>query len=310
MKILIVCSGNANYISPFILDQAKAIKEQGLVVDFFLIKGKGLLGYFKNYGLLKDKIRIFTPDIIHAHYGLSGLLASLQRKIPVVTTFHGSDINISKIRPFSWLASKLSAANILVSEKLMNLMPAPNGYLIPCGVDEKIFAPMDKSICREELKFDQNKKYILFSSSFSNKVKNYSLAKEAIDLLVDQNITLLELKGYSRNEVSKLMNAVDAVLLTSFTEGSPQFIKEAMACNCPVVSTRVGDVEWLFDKTEGYFVTSFEPEDVSRKVIKALEFAGSIGRTKGNERIREIGLDAESVANRIIQVYKSALKQA
>jgi glycosyltransferase involved in cell wall biosynthesis len=307
MKILIVCSGNANYISPFILDQAKAIKEQGLVVDFFLIKGKGLLGYFKNYGLLKDKIRIFTPDIIHAHYGLSGLLASLQRKIPVVTTFHGSDINISKIRPFSWLASKLSAANILVSEKLMNLMPAPNGYLIPCGVDEKIFAPMDKSICREELKFDQNKKYILFSSSFSNKVKNYSLAKEAIDLLVDQNITLLELKGYSRNEVSKLMNAVDAVLLTSFTEGSPQFIKEAMACNRPIVSTDVGDVRWLFGDIPGHYLASFNPSDVADKIEQAISFSQEHKFTYGSRRIVELGLVSDNISKRLISLYNVLL---
>ena len=34
------------------------------------------------------------------------------------------------------------------------------------------------------------------------------------------------------------------VLVTSKSEGSPQFTKEVMACGTPIVSVDVGDVGW------------------------------------------------------------------
>ena len=96
MRILVVASYNKGYYAPFIIEQAKAIEDKGHKVVFFGIQGKGFLGYMFNYFKLKKVIKTFSPQIIHAHYGLSGLLANLQRKIPVVTTFHGSDINNKK----------------------------------------------------------------------------------------------------------------------------------------------------------------------------------------------------------------------
>lgn len=86
MKVLIVASNNRHSnFAPFIVEQADAIKRMGHEVDFFGINGKGLLGYAKNRKLLIRKIKEFNPDIIHAHYGLSGLLANMQRSVPVVT---------------------------------------------------------------------------------------------------------------------------------------------------------------------------------------------------------------------------------
>ena len=92
------------------------------------------------------------------------------------------------------------------------------------------------------MKLDLEKKYILFSSNFENKVKNYQLLHDAKNYIKDK-FEIIELKNFDRKSVSRLFNAVDVAVMTSFSEGSPQFIKEAMASNCPIISVDVGDVK-------------------------------------------------------------------
>lgn len=303
MKILIVCSRNSGKIAPFIQEQGDGLLRLGVAVSYYTIKGKGLWGYLKNRKKLIQKITEFSPDLIHAHYGLSGLLANTQRYIPVVTTYHGSDINDARVFPLSKLNMMLSAHNIFVSEKnrqKSNLMRKQS--LIPCGVDTTLFRPLEKNQARKLLNLDEDKKYILFAGAPANQVKNFNLAQEAIALLTNTN--LIELQGYSREEVALLLNAVDVVLMTSFTEGSPQIIKEAMACNCPIVSVPVGDVADVTDRVAGCFISNYQSADVASKLQQALEFGK---RTEGRERIMELGLDAETIAGKILKVYKGIL---
>ena len=119
MKVLIVASGNSAAISPFVKEQGDSLKEIGLDIDYFLIKGKGVTGYLKNYFNLIRLVKNNTYDIIHAHYGLSGLLATFQSHVPVVITFHGSDVNLNRTNFYlSFLASRLSDKNIFVHESL------------------------------------------------------------------------------------------------------------------------------------------------------------------------------------------------
>ncbi|MDR1543449.1 MAG: glycosyltransferase family 4 protein [Prevotellaceae bacterium] len=296
-KILIVCSKNSGKIAPFILDQAESLKAQNIDIEYFTIENKGISGYLKSLKGLLQKIRKFQPNIIHAHYGLSGLLANLQQKVPVVTTYHGSDINNPKVLKFSKIAIFLSKFNIFVSQKNIVLAkPKKNFALIPCGVDTQVFKPLNKDECREKTGLKKNEKLILFSSSFDNQVKNPALAKLAVSLLKD--VQLLELKGYNRLQVSELMNAVDCVLLTSFSEGSPQFIKEAMLCNCPIVSVDVGDVREVINGTENCFICENSAEKIAEKLQIILE---KTERTNGREKI--LNLDIQVVAKRIIEIY-------
>lgn len=275
----------------------------GVMVEYFAIQGKGVAGYLSNYKRLIRTIHKLKPDIIHAHYGLSGLLANLQRHVPVVTTYHGSDINSPAVFPFSRLCMMLSRHNIFVSEKNSIKSGLSRNYsIIPCGVDTHLFVPTDKEQARKELELDITKKYILFAGTFENPVKNASLAQSATTCLAE--VELLELKGYSRDQVTLLMNAVDVALMTSFTEGSPQFIKEAMACNCPIVSVPVGDVPKVVQFTEGCFISAYDPTDIAQKLRQALDYGK---RTEGRKRIFDLDLDSESVARRILEVYRSIL---
>jgi len=303
MKVLIVCSRNHGRIAPFIEEQVSSLQSLGVEIDYFYIQQKGIWGYLRERNNLVRKMRSFKPQLIHAHYGLSGLLANLQRKIPVVTTYHGSDINNSKVFLFSKLNMFFSSYNIFVSQKnLYKSGLTKNQSLIPCGVDIKLFSPIDRLEARKKLNLNSDKKYILFAGSFSNHVKNPELAIDSVELL--ENVELLELKGYTREQVALLMNAVDVVLMTSFSEGSPQFIKEAMACNCPIVSVPVGDVREIMSDTDGCKICSYDIEDVADKLSMAFEFGK---RTDGRQKIIELGLDSETVARRILEVYSKTI---
>jgi teichuronic acid biosynthesis glycosyltransferase TuaC len=311
MKVLIVCSGTHSTVSPFVKEQMDSLAKLGIEISLFQIKKKGLIGYLVHLNSLKQFIKKFKPDIIHAHYGLSGLLANFQRRVPVVTTFHGCDIKNSKVFKFSKWTHKLSNASIFVESSMLNNVSRKDlSFVIPCGVDLLTFHPSTKEGLEDNSIIKKDCINILFASSFNNPVKNYALAKNSCDCLEEKfnkKINLIELKGFDRQQVNLLMNSADCVLLTSFSEGSPQFIKEAMACDCPIVSTNVGDVKWVIGNTEGCFLTSFDHKDVAEKIKLGIEFNLATGRTKGRERIIELGLDSENIAKKIIEVYKNVL---
>ena len=307
MRVLVVASFNKGRFAPFIVEQVEALKKQGCTIDFFGLQGKGLSGYLRNLPLLRQKINEFRPDVIHAHYGLSGLLANLQRCVSVVSTYHGSDINEKKVLRFSKIAMRLSAWNVFVSRKTLEIAKPKKKYrLLPCGIDLSDLQLTEKDEARQKMNLQADRKYILFAGAFDVEVKNAPLAKKAVALLQDSQTELLELKGYTREEVTLLMCAADAFLLTSLTEGSPQVIKEALACGCPVVSVDVGDVRERMTGIEGcYVANTSEPEELADLLQKAMSFEG---KTKGRDRIAADGLDNQQVAKQLFEIYERVLR--
>lgn len=303
MRILIVCSGNKGRISAFIKEQVEALNKQGIITDYFLIQGKGLMGYISNYFRLLNILSSKKYSLVHAHYGLSGLLAVLQRRIPVVITFHGSDVNKPGVRKFSRLASKLSAFNILVEASFEKKLKLKNKFkVLPCGVDFDTFQILDKATERKKRSYRDDEIIILFSSSFTNKVKNYPLAKESADLI--PGARLIELDGFSRSEINSMMNGSDMLLLTSFSEGSPQVIKEALACNLPIISTNVGDVTTILAGKNGNHIVGYDAKEIA---YAAAEIIKTNKRTEGRAEI--LGCyDNKHIAGELINIYKSIPK--
>lgn len=303
MKILFVCSETNGRIAPFIEEQANDLIKIGLFINIYRIKGKGLMGYLSAFGLLLKVIKSYEPDIVHAHYGLSGLLANLQRIVPVVTTFHGSDINNNSVLLLSNISHWLSAASIFVSQGLSQKVKAKKRqYIIPCGVNFEIFYPsqypqtINGLIMRDSIN-------VLFSSSFNNIVKNAELAKQSCKLaekITHRSINLIELKDFTRLEVSALLNSVDCLLLTSHTEGSPQVIKEAMACNCPIVATDVGDIGEVIGETKGCYITGFNSWEIAERINQVFT---DNKRTNGRDKIARF--DNKLIASHIREVYES-----
>jgi glycosyltransferase involved in cell wall biosynthesis len=156
-------------------------------------------------------------------------------------------------------------------------------------------------------KLHADAKNVLFAGAFDNAVKDAPLAKAAINELASEGVQveLIELKGYNRNQVNALMYNCDALLMTSKSEGSPQVVKEAMACGCPIVSVDVGDVAERTSGVEGcYIVRTRETKNIAEALLKAIAFDG---KTKGRDRILEMGLSNEQVAERLIAIYEGVL---
>lgn len=309
MRILIVCSGNASGFEfekhqAFIYDQVRAVEkaDASIQFDYFFIQHKGLSGYLKSRQELVARLVEKSYDYIHAHFSLSALLANLQRKVPVISTFHGSDINVKKLRLISAAVELLSDKTIYVSDLLRQralVSSKTKSFVLPCGIDFEVFKIETKETVRKQLGFAPGRKYILFSSAFDNPVKNYPLARKAVDLLTDWEVELIELKNFSRAQVAQLLSAADAALMTSYTEGSPQFVKEALACNCPVVTTDVGDARHWVAKVKGCYVTCYQPADVANKLNEVLSSSSAI---EGRSVVQS--LDNRLIASKLMDIYK------
>tara|TARA_B110000902_G_scaffold153600_1_gene176425 strand:- start:3878 stop:4810 length:933 start_codon:yes stop_codon:yes gene_type:complete len=309
MKVLIVCSGNfkggeenLSVHRAFIYDQALALRKKNIKVFFFLIKGRGIMGYLKNISTLEQYVFQNNFDIIHAHSGLSGLLTSFSTKKPFVVTYHGSDINNWKIRTLSFFPIIKSSWNIFVNKDLFNkvsFLAKNKSSIIPCGVDLELFKITSKEFAKKELKIFNERKIILFSSNFNNKVKNYPLAKAAINKL-DYPVDFLEIKNRKREDIVKLLNAVDLLIMTSFSEGSPQIIKEALACNCPIISLDVGDVKKRIQNVENCIISS--EKKLTFNINKLL-----IRNKRSNGRNYITDFDNTIIADKLIKLYSSII---
>ena len=322
MKILEVSRYKTQFSDhqvPFVTEQGEAIRALGHEVEYFLVKGN----YIKAVKALKAKIRECKPDIVHAHYGLSAITAELQSLVPVVTTFNDGETHRWDTNLMCSLMSLRAKHVIYVAQHIRDLsyFKARNYSIIPCGVTLKDCFLMDEAVARKELGWDADTKYIVFGGAFHDLRKNYPFLKRAVDKLVaeDQNakIEIIEMRGLSRAECVKRMNACDVFALPSHREGSPQALKEAMAVNCPCIATDIADVRVLFGDEPGHWILrnptnklwDWQEDEKSLDEMVALlkEALQFKGRTNGRKRIEELGYTNEQVAKRIVEIYKQVL---
>jgi glycosyltransferase involved in cell wall biosynthesis len=312
VNVLFVCSGNkkGNEISPIVSRQALSLTNIGLEVSIFKIEGKGLLSYLKNRNKLKKELTQNNFDLIHAHYSFSGILAGIStRKIPIITSLMGSDVKVSVFWKCIILFSNsfLWKKTIVKAERMLHDIKLKNVHVIPNGVDFEVFKPIDSRIAKSKVNFTDRKKYVIFVSDPERKEKNFELALKAIDRLQKKsNVELYVVfneNGLSAEAICDFMNAADALLMTSMYEGSPNVIKEAMACNCPIVSTDVGDVNNVIGTTNGCFITDNNPENIARKLEKAINF----GKTNGRKNIDY--LNSKKIALEISNLYQHVLQK-
>lgn len=300
MKVLIVARFKDKGFAPFVTEQVDALQAQGVEVKLLPVRSNRYLSHLPQ---LKQAIREFCPDIIHAHYGLCGFFANFQRRVPVVTTYHGSDINDSKALQLSKISIRLSRFNVFVSQRNIDrVRPRKDYALIPCGINVEDFQEISKQEARMRRDMNPSGRYVLFAGAFDNPVKNATLANKAVALLPD--VELIELKGYDRAQVAVLLQAVDVLLMTSLSEGSPQVIKEALVCGCPIVSVDVGDVKERVAGVDGCFVVNAEASAIAVALERALCFGA---RTSGRQAIERDGLTSRQVAEKLLSVYRTVL---
>ena len=320
MKILMVCRWHGDHAAAFIMEQVDALRSLGHDVQYVTAKKGGIGGYVELYRNLKKTIREVQPDIVHAHYGICGLIANIQRQVPVVVTYPGSDINNSMIRPISVMAMRLSKYNLFMSKrqiaKVQRYAKPEKTEILRYGILSDLFVDQDKAEARKIMGLESDKKYVLFSSKFSRLGKDPDLAK-AVVVIVDERrrdaglsgVELLPLTGgYTKEEMVSLMNAVDAAIVTSKSEGSPQFTKEVMACGTPIVSVDVGDVAEQVAGLEGCWIAPIGDRSlVIGYLADALEKAVEFGKTNGHKHIKDMQLDNVQVARRLVKIYEKIL---
>ncbi|RTL60796.1 MAG: glycosyltransferase [Sphingobacteriales bacterium] len=324
MRVLFVFSGNSPYfpISPFTKAQAESLMEKGITVDYFPVKGKGAGSYIKHIFKLRNHLKNNRYNVIHAHYSLCGWVAVLARRgrTPIVLSLMGDDAQgafkgKNKIaftsRFFIWMTYCIQPFIQAIISKSAGIEKAVYrkkiSYIVPNGVKLDKFIYCEKGF-REELGLDREKKYILFLGSPTDINKNFILAQEAVKILGRGSVELINVYKESSETVAKYLNSADVFVLCSFAEGSANVVKEAMACNCPMVVTNAGDAAWVVGNEPGCYVSDHSPENFAAAIAKALEFGDTTGRTKGRERIIKLGLDAGAIADKLISIYSKILR--
>lgn len=308
MKVIFLASGNkaVGTVSSFVRSQYNSLEREGLDMTLFPVVGRGWKSYCKAIFKLRKLVRKSRPDVVHAHYSTCGVvaaLATLGTRTKVVVSILGSFPQENfKWKWVRFFVKHVWDCTITKSQRTANQLGIDLD-VVPNGVNLNQFTIIDQEQARQMVGFMSDKKYIIWCSHPSRSEKRYPLAEAAVALLNDSHVELVPVYDRPHDEIVKYMCAADMLLLTSVSEGSPNVIKEAMSCNCPLVSTDVGDVQWVTEGVAGTYVASDDnPQTLANCIAKALQFEG---RTQGRERIISQGITTEKIAQKIISIYDS-----
>lgn len=314
IKVLIVTNMYPNhnlefaYAGVFVKEQKEALERRGISCDLFVIDGfKGKINYLRSSIQLLKIIKCHQYDVIHVHYGLSGLFTLInpfKRKWSnVVMTLHGGDILLEQGKKIQVFLTKLIASRvshiITLNEKMNSQLShiSTNYSVLPCGVDTTFFKPSHEI---------EKKDLVIFPGKKERHVKNFEYFAEVIKNYRTKygDIDYVELDGFERDEVKTLMLTAKAILMTSISEGSPQSIKEALSSDLAVVSSNVGDVKHTLGGTLGTktFELSSDPSYVADLLYDAINEASQNPGTR-RQRVMELQLDNDAIAEKLITIY-------
>jgi glycosyltransferase involved in cell wall biosynthesis len=297
--------------APFIVRQVESLRGRGLAVEVVHVDGGGRPGtYVRRWREVRALMAARAVDLVHAQWGQSALVA-LPRRAPLVVTFRGSDLEGiaghpvagGVLRGLSRFAARRADQVIVVSASLARHIPFRDCHVIPSGLDLDLFTPMPMTDARAILGLHPLRRYVLFAASPANPVKRYDLAAAAVASLQAPEVELLVATGVPPGEMPIYMSACDLLLLTSKHEGSPNVVKEALACNLPVVAVDVGDVRTRISSVEGCVVC---PDDAVATVAAAIESVLRRGqRVAGRDAVHD--LEEGRLTDQLIEVYRQAL---
>jgi teichuronic acid biosynthesis glycosyltransferase TuaC len=322
MKVLVA---TAMYPTPenpafgsFVRTQVESLQAVGIDAEPFVLAGKNRkLMYAQAIPQLRTRMRVGDVDLIHAHYSYVGAVARSQHRVPVVLTFHGDDL-LGTVGPSGRttvssrlvqaggraLARRVDAVIVQSEEMAAQLAGADHVHVIPHEVDLDLFAPVAKIEARAELGLAPDRRYLLFASSRTIPVKNFPLAREAANLS-QRRFPTAELVVVEREPQTRLalyMSACDVLVFPSFREGSPNIVKQAMACNLPIIATDVGDVRDIIGETPGCIVAARDAEAFTNAICDLLD---RDQRTAGRDAVLRFA--PKVVANRVTALYDSVL---
>lgn len=304
----------------FIKRQADFLRAAGVEVDVFQFESrKSIANYLRAWRRAQPLLRSSRYDLVHAQFGQSGLPA-LPKRLPLVVTLRGSDL-LGIVGPggrytltgrlaqaLTHLVARKADAVIAVSDHMKEYLP-PNMpvTIVPSGLDLTLFRPIRRGEARRYLGLPPDKRLVLFAGNPAEPRKRYDLARRAIDALNrSMAAELLVAWGVPHEDMPYYMGACDAMVFTSMQEGSPNVVKEALACNLPVVSVPVGDVEQRLKNIEGCeLVRDEQPEAIAAGLERVLRRGG---RVKGRATVQQ--LDEVALTRKVIALYQDVLARA
>jgi len=307
LRVLVVTNlyptADRPFISPFVKEQVESMRElfPDLTIDVRIIEGVRPRGaYLREMLFLPGVVKKGRYDIVHAHFGLT-LVSTLFVRVPLVITFHGSDLLVNPTKHISRLLAPMASRVIAVAQRLRESLGY--GEVIPCGIPVQNFALPLHYANKPGAKIPGRLK-ILFPSDPARKVKNYGLFRAVCQELKRRGNTVKEvyLANIDRAHIAEVYWNCDIMLLTSFSEGSPTVIKEAIAAKLPFVSVDVGDVkEWARLVEFGIIATDREPKTIADAVVGLLariEHRAAMDNSKCIE-----AMDLTNVSRRIKHIY-------
>lgn len=287
---------------PFVQELVEDVRALGVDVEVLSFDGRERKRTYAEAAFeLRRVLRKSRFDLVHAHYGLTGMVALAQRSIPTVVTFHGSDTGYVRWQSWvSWVVARLTTP-VFVSPEGARLLGLPRAAVIPAGVDLELFRPRPQAEARRSLGWAENGRFLLLPGPRSKVRKNAPLFDSAVAELQRDvpDLTPVSLEGFSREQTADVMNAVDATLMTSFFEGSPVAVKESLACMTPVVSVPVGDVSTLIGGLPGCAIAPPNPRALADAVLRAFE----AGRDRAL-RQRAEQYSTKQTAERVVALYR------
>ena len=199
---------------------------------------------------------------------------------------------------------------IVKSAEMRERVGITRAIVVPNGVNMERFHEIDKAKCQKQLGWDATKRHVLFPARPFEERKNWPLAEAAVALLNKRGdfkeIELHPMIGVPNDQTPIMYNAADAAVLPSFYEGSANALKEAMACDTPIVTTDMGDCRERVEGVNGCYVAkTFEVEEFAELLGKALAYGG---KSNGRERLLADGIADWQIAERLIGIYEMALK--
>lgn len=303
----------------FVDRQIDSLKKAGIEISTFDIgTSHSPFIVVKKWLELRRKVKQVNPDIIHAQYGsIVGLLSVLSGR-PTVVSYCGHDLltgsSVSALRMYlGFLLSNLAALGavglICKSEQLRQALwwRRNQAVVIPNGVDLDLFSAGCQEQAREELGWKSQQRVVIINIGSNPIRKGLDLAKEAIKItqLHVPEAELFEISNVDPHQMVLYYRAADALVCTSKHEGSPNVVKEALACNLPVVSIPVGDVPLRLDGVEPSAIVESNPLAIGEALSK---FLLNRKRSNGREYVSAISLD--KIAHQVIEVYDSVLEHS
>ncbi len=314
-------SEESPYSAPFVVRQFNKLVENNINVDIVHVRGAGnLLRYIKNWRKVHKILRSGKYNLVHAQWGQSALSA-IPSGLPLIVTYRGDDIegiinskgkhgiNSYILQFIGRVVSLISDHNIVVSSHMINKLWSRNTpvSIIPSGIDFSKIPSISKAEAKIKWNFPSDKKVVIFPNDKLKVRKRFDLVEKAIELLPPEYRSKVELKvvyGFKQHEILEQMIASDFLVFASIHEGSPNVVKEAIACNLPIISVNVADVKERILGIGGCFlVEGYNPMDISNALKKALDFDYS--KYSSVEFAKT--LDENVQVKKLIEIYNSLI---